>query len=94
VPSSTVLLTNYKNVSVFTQETSATGTIPTQTFTYATYSSSTTSTAQLVGPFNFKAIKYGYGFVDLTKNLSAKTVEDVTCRWTPIPPCRPLLPPL
>ncbi|MEK7131732.1 MAG: hypothetical protein AAB797_03320, partial [Patescibacteria group bacterium] len=78
VSSTQVILTNFKNVSVFDQLTTSTGKIPTQTFTYATYASSTTSTAQLVGPFNFKAIKYGYGFVDLSKDLSAKTTEEVT----------------
>jgi len=78
VASTTIRFTDLKNVTVFTATTSAVGVLPQQVFTYATFSSSTQSTEQKVGPFNFTAIKYGFGVVDLQKDFSAKTTETLT----------------
>jgi len=78
VATATVKMTDLKNNQVFNVKTDATGNIAQQTFTSVTYASTTTSTAQNVGPFNFKAIKYGFQFLDLTKTLTAETSETVT----------------
>jgi hypothetical protein len=83
VTSTEITVTDYNDNLVFQATTTDDGTIPTQTFTYATYSSTTGSTLQKVGPFNFTAKKYGYTPVELTKDWDSKTVESLTLTSDP-----------
>ncbi|PJE68877.1 hypothetical protein COU96_02815, partial [Candidatus Shapirobacteria bacterium CG10_big_fil_rev_8_21_14_0_10_38_14] len=83
VTSTQITLTDYNDEQIFQATTVDDGTIPTQTFTYATYASTTESVLQKVGPFNFKAVKYGFTPVDLTKDWDAKTVESLTLTSDP-----------
>src|SRR3989338_5045193 len=65
-------------MSLFTDLTNSSGSIPTQTFTLYTYGPHTGSTPTSQGPFTLYLRKYGYKFVETQKVFSGKTSEEVS----------------